>query len=324
MAVLGIDEITYRADDLTTSKQFFLDWGLTLAEETPRLLVFHCLNGCIVRIAHPDTPGLPKGLEDGPTLVEVIWGVEHEADLAHYARNLENSPGFHSHNGQLRCIDPNGLSVGLQLTRKKTISTSCGLNNTWNDRPRVNQPAPIYERAIPIEVGHVVFYVTNRAEAVRFYSEKLGFVVSDQYPERGSFMRCAPRGGHHDLFLLQLPSGKKGLNHVAFTVRDIHEVIGGGMAMDRCGWQTELGPGRHPISSAYFWYFENPAGGLVEYYTDEDELTEDWQPRDFDPAPTRFAEWAVAGGLDGHTRRPKGVDAPRKGFLTDKTGESDR
>ena len=324
MAVLGIDEVTYRAENLTTCKQFFLDWGLTLVEETSLLLVFHCLNGCIVRIAHPDTPNLPSGLEEESTLVEVIWGVEHAADIEQYARNLKDCPDFSSQNGRLHCTDPNGLSIGLQLTRKHVIDTPCGLYNTWNDRPRINQPAPIYERAIPIEVGHVVFYVTNRAEAVRFYSEKLGFVVSDQYPERGSFMRCAPRGGHHDMFLLQLPSGKKGLNHVAFTVRDIHEVIGGGMAMDRCGWKTELGPGRHPISSAYFWYFENPAGGLIEYYTDEDELTEDWQPRDFEPGPTRFAEWAVAGGLDGNTRRPKGVQAPRKGFLTDKTGETDR
>ena len=123
------------------------------------------------------------------------------------------------------------------------------------------------------------------------------------------------------MFLLQLPSGKRGLNHVAFTVRDIHEVIGGGMAMDRRGWKTELGPGRHPVSSAYFWYFENPAGALCEYYADEDELTDEWQCRDFEPGPTVFAEWAIAGGLDGNTRRPKGAGGPSGKFMTDKTGD---
>jgi len=64
-----------------------------------------------------------------------------------------------------------------------------------------------------------------------------------------------------------------------------------------------LGPGRHPISSAYFWYFENPCGGLIEYNADEDHLTAAWLPRDFEPGPTVFAEWAIDGGLDGHTRR---------------------
>ena len=85
----------------------------------------------------------------------------------------------------------------------------------------------------------------------------------------------------------------------------------------RCGWETQLGPGRHPISSAYFWYFRNPAGGLIEYYADEDELTADWQPREFEPGPTVFAEWAIDGGIDGNTRRQKGREAEGK-FLTDK------
>jgi len=103
----------------------------------------------------------------------------------------------------------------------------------------------------------------------------------------------------------QLPSGKRGINHVAFTVRDIHEVFGGGLHFSRKGWETQLGPGRHPVSSAYFWYFKNPAGGLIEYYADEDQLTAEWQPREFEPGPTVFAEWAVDGGLDGNTRPPE-------------------
>ena len=51
--------------------------------------------------------------------------------------------------------------------------------------------------------------------------QRLGFRLSDRYPGRGHFLRCSARGGHHDLFLLQTPEAKRGLNHVAFTVRDI-------------------------------------------------------------------------------------------------------
>jgi catechol-2,3-dioxygenase len=165
-------------------------------------------------------------------------------------------------------------------------------------------------------VGHVVFFVADLAATEAFYAS-LGFVTSDRYPQRGAFMRCAPRGGHHDLFLLRTPDAKRGLNHVAFTVRDIHEVFGGGLHISRSGWETQLGPGRHPISSAYFWYFRNPAGGLIEYYADEDELTEAWQARDFEPGPTVFAEWAIEGGIDGRTRRQKGRQNDGQ-FLTDK------
>ena len=162
----------------------------------------------------------------------------------------------------------------------------------------------------------MVFFAADVPATEAFYAS-LGFVTSDRYPGRGAFMRCAPRGGHHDLFLLRTPDAKRGLNHVAFTVRDIHEVFGGGLHVSRCGWETQLGPGRHPISSAYFWYFRNPAGGLIEYYADEDELTEAWTPRDFEPGPTVFAEWAIEGGIDGHTRRQKGRKNDGQ-FLTDK------
>jgi hypothetical protein len=62
-------------------------------------------------------------------------------------------------------------------------------------------------------------------------------------------------------------------------------VIGGGIAMSKKGWKTEIGPGRHPISSAYFWYFENPLAAPLEYYADEDFCTEDWKPQTFERKP---------------------------------------
>ncbi len=73
--------------------------------------------------------------------------------------------------------------------------------------------------------------------------------------------------------------------------------------MSAKGWSTELGPGRHPISSAYFWYFQSPFGGALEYYADDDFCTEAWEAVDFERSPTNFAEWAIAGGIDGNTRR---------------------
>ncbi len=93
--------------------------------------------------------------------------------------------------------------------------------------------------------------------------------------------------------MLKLPHRSSGLNHVAFTVRDIHEVIGG-LAMNRHQWSTFIGPG-HPISSAYFWYVNSPTGGAFEYYTNDDYLTDKWQPRELEHSLVSFTEWAVEG-----------------------------
>lgn len=318
MSVLGIDEITYGADDLPTCRRFFLDWGLHLVSENDEELVFETLNGGRVIVAASSKEDLPAGLEAGPTLREVVWGVETQSDLQRYAENIRWAPGFMRGNGRIGCTDPNGLTVRLQVTRKRPLQLDSATYNTWSHKDRINQASPAYERATPIEVGHVVFFVKDVVACERFYLESFGFAVSDRYPGRGAFLRCALDGGHHDLFLLQRPAGDAALNHVAFTVRDIHEVFGGGMHVSRCGWETQLGPGRHPISSAYFWYFKNPAGALIEYYADEDQLTADWQPRDFEPGPTVFAEWAIDGGIDGNTRRQRGAEAASGKFITDK------
>jgi catechol 2,3-dioxygenase-like lactoylglutathione lyase family enzyme len=318
MTILGIDEITYGASDLDASRRFFEDWGLELKQGNGARLVFESLNGCRVIVADPDRIELPPAIEDGPTLREVVWGMRDASDLDGLREKLAGQPGFVDEGARVGCADPNGMAVRFQVSVKRPIDVHGTRSNTWDRRERVDQRGTVYERARPIEVGHVVFFVADLAATESFYAS-LGFVTSDRYPQRGAFMRCAPRGGHHDLFLLRTPDGKRGLNHVAFTVRDIHEVFGGGLHFSGRGWETQLGPGRHPISSAYFWYFRNPAGGLIEYYADEDELTEAWQPRDFEPGPTVFAEWAIEGGIDGRTRRQKGRGADAQ-FLTEKRG----
>ncbi len=296
MSILGIDRITYGVADVARCRKFFLDWGLKLVRESGNALDFETLNGCEAQVRSIEDPSLPPAIEPGPTLREVVWGVESEADLVRIRSNV----------GDLRTTDPNGLALAFRVTRKRAVDVKGVPINAWGQPGRgVNRRSTFYERAEPIEVGHVVFFTDRLAEAERFYVDKLGFRVSDRYPGRGLFLRCAPEGGHHDLFLLQPPAAKRGLNHVAFAVRDVHEVFGGGLHISRCGWETELGPGRHPISSAYFWYVKNPAGGLIEYYTDEDQLDGAWEPRDFQQGPEVFAEWAVVGGIDGKSRRAK-------------------
>ena len=47
----------------------------------------------------------------------------------------------------------------------------------------------------------------------------------------------------------------------------------------------------------------SPLGGAFEYYTNDDYLTEEWQPRVEEHRLELFTEWAIEGGLDDHTRR---------------------
>jgi catechol 2,3-dioxygenase-like lactoylglutathione lyase family enzyme len=303
MALSGIDAVVFGVADMTAAKRFMDDWGVTLVSATADKLVYRTRDGAEVVVRPHDAKDLPPGIESGNTVREVIWGAANQAELDQSLKTLRTVYNFRTGaDGLARVTDPNGMSVAFRVSQRTPIVVKPTPPNAPGSHQRVDQRSPIHDRANPINIGHIVVFANDLAAMRTFYTGKLGFVISDEYPGHGVFTRCQQVGPHHNLFMLNRP-GKPGINHVAFTVADIHEVIGGGIAMSKKGWKTEIGPGRHPISSAYFWYFENPLSAPLEYYADEDFCTENWQPGNFERKPELFAEWAIVGGIDGTTRR---------------------
>jgi hypothetical protein len=75
--------------------------------------------------------------------------------------------------------------------------------------------------------------------------------------------------------------------HIAFGMDDIDEVMLGGNLMEKKGWKNRSsnssgGISRHRISSAIYYYVDNPNGGEAEYHADTDYLDDNWVPRAWD------------------------------------------
>ncbi len=146
---------------------------------------------------------------------------------------------------------------------------------------RANTRAPGIDRESavrPRKLGHVVFGSTDQAATQRFFTEGLGFKVSDEAPGFASFLRCST--DHHNVLVQQAPVSF--LHHTSWEVDDVDEVGRGATAMleghpERHTW----GLGRHYIGSNFFWYLRDPAGNFSEYYSDIDCILEDqlWEPR---------------------------------------------
>ena len=94
-------------------RKFFLDWGLRLAREKNRDLDFETLNGCEVLVRPADDPNLPPGIEAGPTLRQVVWGVEHGKDLDRIRERFGPAGRWDQSAAILSTVDPNGLSVEI-------------------------------------------------------------------------------------------------------------------------------------------------------------------------------------------------------------------
>ncbi len=298
MTITGIDRVTYGVADLARVGAFFTDWGLAERSRDGERAVFETADGAEIVLAPRGDKTLPRAIQRGSTVREMTWGVDGEDALAaigaELARDREVSADA---DGTLHAADPMGLGIAFRLARRRASTDPGMATNTPAKAARIDRRSTYYDDARPRTIGHCVFMAPDIGEMERFYTDRLGFRVSDYYTGRGVFLRCAPRGGHHNLFFLESADGKPAINHVAFGVRDIHELFAGGNAMAGKGWKTQIGPGRHRISSCYFWYFDCPAGGAVEYFHDEDYLTESWRPGHWDPAPETFAEWVLAKGL---------------------------
>lgn len=311
--ISGIERVKFAVTALDDASRFAADWGLTPAAADSATLLYRAVDGSEVEIVRAD-PAVPERTPVGNSsgLCEITWGVTDPAGLRALADELGRDRVVKiGADGTLRCTDDLGIGLAFRLARRGGAGAAAVAPTRYNspgEPGRVNARAVRYQRAQPHEISHIAIGVDDAGAASRFYIERLGFIVSDRYAERGVFMRCAPAGNHHHLFLLNGRQPGTRLNHLAFKVRDVHEVIGGGQYIDAQGWTTFAGPGRHTVSSACFWYFNTPLGCAWEYAADEDIVTESWETTDFAASADIFSEWTF--GLeksDGRLRGPISV-----------------
>ena len=298
MAFVGIDAVVYGATDMAQARRMFLDWGLNKIADGRSGLVFATELGSEVVVRPEGAPGLRPRIAETSQFREVIYGVSSRTHLAAIERELSRDREIiREADATLHCVDDSGVNIGFRVWRHGKEKAAAGTR--WNgpgSRRRVDRVASRYTQASPYKIGHIVFFVPDVRVAERFYRKRLGFWLSDRYAGgAATYLRWARCSEHHNLFMSRSKTGKTDLNHVAFEVHDLHEVIGGGREFARRGWPIFVGPGRHPISSAYFWYFRNPLGGNIEYFCDPDQVTDAWKPHNY--RLNRFSEWHLIDGI---------------------------
>jgi catechol 2,3-dioxygenase-like lactoylglutathione lyase family enzyme len=316
MAITGIESVVFGAPDLALARRLFTDWGLAARTGRAREMAFEAACGSRIVVCAENAPELPPRLSAGSHFRQLVWGVSSRGHLEQIAEELARDRKVEEERaGAFRAVDDCGISVAFRLwvPRARKPQRAAAFNSPAR-RVRVDSVAKFYRRARPWRMGHIAFFVPEVRSAERFYVKRLGFWVSDRYAGgAATFLRCAARSDHHNLFFLKSRSGTTDLHHIAFEVSDVHEVFGGGLHFSRRGWTTAVGPGRHPISSAYFWYFRNPLGGMIEYFCDPDFVTPKWRPHNY--RLNRFSEWHLADGI-----RQPADDHARPSLATARTG----
>lgn len=145
----------------------------------------------------------------------------------------------------------------------------------------VARPVAFTRPAGITEFGHLCLDAPDVYDAYRFWSTRFNARVSDWIGDRACLMRIDPV--HHKLAVFH--GDGPGLCHVNFQVATIDDVFRNWHFLVDRGVPIELGPGRHPQSSAIFVYFQGPEGLTYEYSFGVRRIEDDaaWVARTFDP-----------------------------------------
>ena len=151
------------------------------------------------------------------------------------------------------------------------------------------------------KIGHAVVFVSDLERARRFYSDVLGFKVSDVYPVSMMpggmvFLRC--NGDHHCLALV---GGKdatrdRSLHHLAFELATLEEVFRARDHLKAHGTRIVY-EGRRRAGCQVAVEFLDPDGHHLELYWGVDQIGSDERSR-----PSR--EWRQTSTLEEAVRHP--------------------
>jgi len=145
------------------------------------------------------------------------------------------------------------------------------------------------------KLGHVVLNCSDMERSVRFYTEILGFEISDVYAEemmKGGMVFMRFNEDHHGIALVGTmggPSPNVELNHLAFEVESLDEVLLARNHLKTHGVAIDF-EGRRRAGVQIAVEFRDPDGHRLEIYWGLDRVKADGYIR---PA----SEWKLARSL---------------------------
>jgi catechol 2,3-dioxygenase-like lactoylglutathione lyase family enzyme len=145
---------------------------------------------------------------------------------------------------------------------------------------------------MPVKISHIVLHSPNHPAMVKFFTDVLGFRVSDWLGDFMCFLRC--NSAHHRVAILP---GPPCLNHVAYDMLTVDDMMSGASRLKQRGTDLRWGPGRHTAGNNTFSYFCTPAGFAVEYTAELDEVDfETHEHKIHEPAPSVMDQWGIGAG----------------------------
>jgi catechol 2,3-dioxygenase-like lactoylglutathione lyase family enzyme len=221
-------------------------------------------------------------------LHHIAFEVDTDAELAALAARLKQSglelalaarDGNPDLGDTLWFSDPDGNRIEISVTPEDALSLPPA--SSQGRRTRLH----------PHALQHLALRTVNLEDMVEFYTEALGFDISDWLLRESVWLRC--NNDHHTLMLIQ---GKQDIDHLGYSIPAGSELLAWADYLSHQQRAILWGPGRHGAGHDLFLRFADADNVHVELsaelqqYYDHDVTT---PPRLWHSRPSALNLWGV-------------------------------
>jgi catechol-2,3-dioxygenase len=293
-AIHSVLRFALSVPDLDVAQAYFQTFGLSVERQSDQIRLFtqgqtHCWG--VVYQGH------------GPKKTEYYTvGVYAEDEMA--LKNQVVAAGYpltdphpRSDGQGFWVADPDGVLIQVLVSDKVSPSSKAPREGSVFKSNAIQVPVSPMRSEIrtvhPQRLSHLLIFVTDVPRAVKFYTQALGFRMSDQSLDVIAFLHGAHSSDHH--LLAMAKSNGPGLHHSSWVVPSIDDVGLGMEQMYNAGYRKGWGVGRHVIGSNYFYYAQDPWGSFTEFSFDIDFIGSDtdWPSGDYPPEDSMYL-WGPA------------------------------
>jgi catechol 2,3-dioxygenase-like lactoylglutathione lyase family enzyme len=225
-------------------------------------------------------------------LHHLAFEVDTNAELAAFAARLKQSgveitlgerDSYIESSDTLWFNDPDNNRVGISVAPDDafTLSTTTSQAQRMHLRPH--------------DLQHLALQTSRLEIMVEFYTEALGFDISDWLLRESVWLRC--NDDHHTLMLTKGKS--QNIDHIGYSIPGGSEVLAWADYLAREQTSILWGPGRHGAGNDLFLRFADADGNQIELsaelqqYHDQDATT---PPRLWHSRPAALNLWGVMPG----------------------------
>ena len=275
--ISGLRSVALTVPDLAAAERFYTEtWRLAIAARGAGVLYLRGSGPDHHLLSLHEVPGTPQ-------ILKVTLRARDATALGAVAQATLAAGGTVEQSSSAAQDPAGGQSLRIRDSDGRCIEIVHG--DALRD---ADTPPP---RDQPTRLAHAVLNSHAVEHTRAFFEQALGFALSDR-TRIMAFMNC--NADHHSIALGD--TDNDALNHIAFLMPTLDDVMRGGGRMADAGMRPQWGPGRHGPGDNAFNYFVDPFGIVIEYTAEVEQIDDSYppgQPADWTWPPGRIDQWGI-------------------------------